>query len=61
MIGLRRRGRRCFVSSHSAPAFVFRSKRADRIESVVWDRTGLVLVHRRFEGCKCVCPMSRTA
>jgi transposase len=33
-------------------AFVFRSKRADRIKILVWDRTGLVLVHKRLEGCK---------
>jgi IS66 Orf2 like protein len=29
----------------SGAAFVFRSKRADRIKILVWDRTGLVLVH----------------
>ncbi|MGY3591785.1 transposase [Bradyrhizobium sp. USDA 4341] len=28
----------------SGAAFVFRSKRADRIKILVWDRTGLVLV-----------------
>ena len=37
-------------------AFVFRSKRADRIKILVWDRTGLVLVHKRLEGCKFVWP-----
>ncbi|WP_426420498.1 IS66 family insertion sequence element accessory protein TnpB [Bradyrhizobium genosp. A] len=31
----------------SGAAFVFRSKRADRIKFLVWDRTGLVLVHKR--------------
>ena len=31
----------------SGAAFVFRSKRADRIKILVWDRTGLVLVHKR--------------
>lgn len=36
----------------SGAAFVFRSKRADRIKILVWDRTGLVLVHKRLEGCK---------
>ena len=36
----------------SGTAFVFRSKRADRIKILVWDRTGLVLVHKRLEGCK---------
>ncbi|MHC2432670.1 IS66 family insertion sequence element accessory protein TnpB [Bradyrhizobium sp. USDA 4451] len=34
----------------SGAAFVFRSKRADRIKILVWDRTGLVLVHKRLEG-----------
>ncbi|WP_445818669.1 IS66 family insertion sequence element accessory protein TnpB [Bradyrhizobium sp. WSM471] len=40
-------------------AFVFRSKRADRIKILVWDRTGLVLVHKRLEGCKFVWPNDR--
>ncbi|MEP3846060.1 MAG: IS66 family insertion sequence element accessory protein TnpB [Paracoccaceae bacterium] len=30
--------------------FVFRSKRADRLKIIVWDGTGLVLVHKRIEG-----------
>ena len=30
--------------------FVFRSKRADRIKLLVWDQTGMVLVHKRLEG-----------
>ncbi|WYK04405.1 IS66 family insertion sequence element accessory protein TnpB [Cereibacter sphaeroides f. sp. denitrificans] len=29
-------------------AFVFRSKRADRIKVLVWDRTGLVLVYNHL-------------
>ncbi|WFT94297.1 IS66 family insertion sequence element accessory protein TnpB [Bradyrhizobium barranii] len=33
----------------SGAAFVFRSKRAERIKILVWDRTGLVLVHKRLE------------
>jgi transposase len=40
-------------------AFVFRSKRADRIKVLVWDRTGLVLVHKRLEGAKFVWPQVR--
>ena len=40
-------------------AFVFRSKRADRIKVLVWDRTGLVLVHQRLEGGKFVWPQVR--
>ena len=44
------------LSSFSGAAFVFRSKRADRIKILVWDRTGLVLVHKRLEGCRFVWP-----
>ena len=40
----------------SGAVFVFRSKRADRIKLLVWDRTGLVLVHKRLEGGKFVWP-----
>ncbi|MGY4379477.1 transposase [Bradyrhizobium sp. i1.3.6] len=40
----------------SGAAFVFRSKRAERIKILVWDRTVLVLVHKRLEGCKFVWP-----
>jgi transposase len=40
----------------SGAAFVFRSKRADRIKLLVWDRTGMVLVHKRLEGGKFVWP-----
>jgi transposase len=43
----------------SGAAFVFRSKRADRIKILVWDRTGLVLVHKRLEGGKFVWPQVR--
>ena len=32
----------------SGAAFVFRAKRADRVKILVWDRTGLVLVHKRL-------------
>ena len=40
----------------SGAAFVFRSKRADRIKLLIWDWTGLVLVHKRLEGGKFVWP-----
>ncbi|TJZ78199.1 IS66 family insertion sequence element accessory protein TnpB [Paracoccus hibiscisoli] len=39
--------------------FVFRSKRADRIKLLVWDQTGMVLVHKRLEGGKLVWPQMR--
>ena len=39
--------------------FVFRSKRADRIKLLVWDQTGMVLVHKRLEGGKFVWPQMR--
>jgi transposase len=39
--------------------FVFRSKRADRLKVLVWDRTGLVLIHKRLEGGKFVWPQVR--
>jgi transposase len=40
-------------------AFVFRSKRADRIKLLVWDGSGLVLIHKRLEGGKFVWPRVR--
>ena len=40
-------------------AFVFRAKRADRIKLLVWDQTGMVLVHKRLEGGKFVWPQVR--
>jgi transposase len=43
----------------SGAVFVFRSKRADRLKLLVWDRTGLVLVHKRLEGGKFVWPQVR--
>lgn len=43
----------------SGAVFVFRSKRADRIKVLVWDRTGLVLIHKRLEGGKFVWPQIR--
>lgn len=38
----------------SGAVFVFRAKRADRIKLLVWDQTGMVLVHKRLEGAKFV-------
>lgn len=46
------------LDPYSGAAIVFRAKRADRIKILVWDRTGLVLVHKRLEGSKFVCPRS---
>ena len=36
--------------------FVFRSKRADRIKLLIWDQTGMVLVHKRLEDGSFVWP-----
>jgi transposase len=43
----------------SGAVFVFRSKRADRIKLLAWDRTGMVLVHKRLEGAGFVWPQVR--
>lgn len=43
----------------SGAVFVFRSKRADRVKLLVWDRTGMVLVHKRLEEGKFVWPQVR--
>jgi transposase len=43
----------------SGAVFVFRSKRADRLKVLVWDRTGLVLIHKRLGGGKFVWPQVR--
>jgi transposase len=40
-------------------AFVFRAKRADRIKLLLWDQTGMLLVHKRLEGGKFVWPQVR--
>lgn len=47
------------LDPYCGSAFVFRAKRADRIKILVWDRTGLVLVHKRLEGAKFVWPQVR--
>lgn len=39
--------------------FIFRSKRANRLKMIVWDGTGLVLVHKRIEGRSFVWPSVR--
>jgi transposase len=39
--------------------FVFRAKRADGIKLLVWDQTGMVLVHKRLEGGRFVWPQVR--
>jgi transposase len=44
------------LDPYSGAAFVFRAKRADRIKILIWDRTGLVLVHKRLESAKFVWP-----
>jgi transposase len=43
----------------SGAVFVFRSKQADRLKILVWDRTGLVLIHKRLEGGTFVWPQVR--
>jgi transposase len=40
-------------------AFVFRSKRADRVKVLVWDGSGMVLIHKRLEGGRFVWPQVR--
>ena len=40
-------------------AFVFRARRADRIKLLIWDQTGMVVVHKRLEGGKFVWPQVR--
>ena len=45
----------------SGAVFVFRSKRADRIKVLIWDRTGLVLVHKRLDGASSSGHRCRTA
>jgi transposase len=47
------------LDPYCGAAFVFRAKRADRIKILVWDRTGMVLVHKRLEGSKFVWPQVR--
>ncbi|QOZ11827.1 IS66 family insertion sequence element accessory protein TnpB [Bradyrhizobium sp. CCBAU 51765] len=49
------------LTPFSGAAFVFRSKRANRIKILVSDRTGLVLLHKRLEGRQFVWQRSRTA
>ena len=39
---------------------MFRAQRANRIKLLVWDQTGMVLVHKRLEGDKFVWPRCGT-
>lgn len=39
--------------------FVFRAKWLDRIKLLVWDQTGMVLVHKCLAGGRCVWPQTR--
>lgn len=39
--------------------FVFRSNHPDRVEILVWEGTGLVLIHKRLEGAQFVWPQVR--
>lgn len=43
----------------SGAAFVFRARRADRIKVLIWDGTGLVLLHKRLEAGTFVWPQLR--
>lgn len=47
------------LDPYCGAAFVFRSKRGDRIKFLVWDGTGLVLVYKRLEGSSFVWPQVR--
>ncbi len=38
------------LDPYAGTVFVFRAKRADRIELLMWDGSGLVLVTKRLEG-----------
>jgi transposase len=49
----------CGLDPFCGAVFVFRAKRADRIKLLVWDQTGMVLVHKRLEGSKFVWPQVR--
>lgn len=43
----------------SGAAFVFRARRADRIKVLIWDGTGMVLMHKRLEVGAFVWPQVR--
>ncbi|WP_081994683.1 IS66 family insertion sequence element accessory protein TnpB [Paracoccus sp. PAMC 22219] len=47
------------LDSFCGARFVFRAKRADHIKLLVRNQTGMVLVHKRLEGAKFVCPQVR--
>ena len=35
-------------------AFIFRSKRADRLKILIWDGSGLILIYKRLDEAKFV-------
>ncbi len=43
----------------SGAIFVFRSKRSDRLKMLLWDGTGMVLIHKRIEGAGFAWPAIR--
>jgi len=57
--GLRRRWQEMLASTRSAAQPSCSIETSDRIKILVWDRKGLVLVHKRLEGCKFVWPTDR--
>ncbi|WGW03621.1 IS66 family insertion sequence element accessory protein TnpB [Tropicibacter oceani] len=44
------------LDPYSGAFFVFRSKSGDKIKVLMWDGTGLVLIHKRLNGRKFVWP-----
>ena len=40
-------------------AYAFRNRAGNRIKLLIWDQTGMVLVHKRLEGGKFVWPQVR--
>lgn len=44
------------LDPYSGALFIFRSKSGDKIKVLVWDGTGLVLIHKRLDGRKFIWP-----